>query len=315
MELRKILVLLLGLFMVPVAAFAASQQLDIQINEYVNQEVVYNPLRTGGGIWYDANENQTNYNITGEIVVTNVNSNGEDLADIYIAFDFTTNITLPVLDAGRNGTFISNDTSSNSLILHIPQLRNGESSNWTYLVNESNIKPPINMTANYSKTKLLAGDSMNVEDTLENVFNNAAYQTDTCIYEINLTQVTVPINFSGTEQNFTFDPSSIAGSDSGNVAFTSDNQTMYWDVLGGGCLNLTNLTDINYDVTSPSNVPTTDDYVFMNTTLEYNLNQSISHLRVIDINVGWEGAIICFSKLKLPSPIALISITLKCEID
>jgi len=91
-------------------------KLKIDIKEYVDQEVVFNPLKTGSGIWFDTNENQSKFNLTGYLIVSNSNPNGKTISDIYVSFDFTTNITLPINVDGRSGIFIANDTSSNNII-------------------------------------------------------------------------------------------------------------------------------------------------------------------------------------------------------
>ncbi len=301
MDLKKVFMIILGLFAVAGSVFATQQQLDIEMSEYVNQTVIYNPLKAGEGTWYDANENQTRYNLTGYINVTNVNPGGEDLADIFIQFVNTDNITLPVLIDGRNGTFVSNNPSSNVLILHIPQLRNGESSVWQYSIDGNNIRPPLNFTSSYSDTKVLAGNNVTVYDNIQNVFDNYAFQNDTCIYDINVSQVTVPINFSGTFFNYTLIPSSVAGTDAGNTVFAGDGRSMYWEVEGGNCLYQTNATDINYIVNTPYNIPKTTDYYMINSTLSYTLNQTISHLRVDDIKAIGEANLSFEKKIIAPS--------------
>ena len=169
-------------------AFSAQEQIRVEMNEYVDQTVTYNPLESTDGIWFDSNENQSYYNLTGYIVVTNQNPNGKTMSDIYISFSFTNNITLPTLSVGRTGTFVSNDTSSGSLILHIPEIEAGENSTWIYSINTSAIRPPLNLSTAYSLPKVLAGQEIEVVDTLVNTFGNFSYQLDTCVQNIVLTQ-------------------------------------------------------------------------------------------------------------------------------
>src|SRR6056297_2216487 len=122
MEYFKKLMLLMFLVICSLSAvFATQEQVRVNINEYVDQEVSYDPLNAGGGIWVDANENQSVYNLSGEIIVSNQNPNGYTISDIYISFSNTGNITLPTNTDGRSGTFISNDTTSGLIVLHIPE--------------------------------------------------------------------------------------------------------------------------------------------------------------------------------------------------
>ncbi len=183
----NLIIVLICMFFAMTAGFATQEQVKIDIKEYVDQEVVFNPLKTGSGIWFDTNENQSKFNLTGYLIVSNSNPNGKTISDIYVSFDFTTNITLPINVDGRSGIFIANDTSSNNIILHIPELMTGENSTWIYSINSSNIRSPLNFTSTYTDSKVLAGQNTTVTDTLENVFDNVGYQTNTCLYDINIT--------------------------------------------------------------------------------------------------------------------------------
>ena len=295
---NKLAVLFIVFLMILGIAYATQEQLTVEISEYVDQQVNFNPLKYnsgGDGIWFDQYENQSHYNLTGWIVVSNVNPDGLDLADIYISLDNTERITLPEHVEGRNGTFISNDTSSGNIILHIPQLRNGENSTWIYSINETETVPPLNFTSSYSDFKVLAGSNLTIIDTIENVFDAHPFQVDTCIYGINITQVQLPVDFLGTPFDFNFIPSTILGSDASNVSFSGDEFELYWDVLNGACLNFGESVDINYVVNTPLNIPTTTHYEFINTTIRYSLNNTISHLRVVDI-IGISEADLGFDK-------------------
>ena len=290
-SLRFIIYSFLIAIIVPSLAFATQEQVRINLQEEGTQVVAYNPLEATTGIWADSNENQSVYNITGYITVTNQNPNGKTISDIYVLFDYTENMTLPQYFTGRNGSFVVNDTASGNIMLHIPEIASGENSTWEYTVNTSAVRPPLNLTTAYSDTKVLAGAEFRLSDTLENVFDNAAFQADTCIYNIVLNQTTTPVDFSGSPQDFLFDPTSIAGTDSTNVTHTADNLTQTWNVRAGNCMNLGDTTDISYNITTPYNIPKTDAFSVSNTTLSYSLNQTISHLRVVDITAVSEGEI------------------------
>ena len=299
---NKVVLLILLILALVSTVNATQNQVLVEFKEYVDQQVLYNPLKTGSGIWFDTNENQSEYNLTGYIIISNVNPNGKTISDIFVGLEYTDNITLPAHYAGRNGTFILNNPASGELILHIPELRTGENATFLYSVNETNIVPPLNFTSAYSDTKLLAGNNITVYDTIENVFDNYPFQAgNTCMYNINITQVTVPIMFTGIPQNYTYVPASIAGTDAGNVAFSGDVQTLYWDVRGGGCLNKTEHTDINYIVSTPLNIPKTTNYYMINTTIRYDLNQTISHLKLNNITAVSEAEIDFEKRIMKPS--------------
>lgn len=300
-KLSKLLAVVLGLFLLAFSANAVSQQILVEMEEYVDQQVLFNPLKTGEGIWYDTTENQSLYNITGYITITNTNPDGDQMSDIYVSFDNTENMTLPTLDSGRVGTFIANDPSSGGLILHIPELLNGETSIWKYYVNTTSIRPPLNFTSSYSDSKILAGNNITVTDLIENVFDNVTYQTDTCIYGINITQTTVPVDFSGIPQDYYFLPLTTTGTDASNVTYLATNKTQNWVVWNGDCFYKTNSTDISYDVSTPLNIPATTHYYMINSTMKYNLNQTISHLRVVEIKSISEAELSFEKKIMAPS--------------
>lgn len=300
-KVKNFLVMLVSILMLIMAVNATSQQILIEMKEYVNQETWYNPLKPADGIWRDANENQTQYDLEGYLVVTNTNPDGHTISDVWVSLTNTGNITLPVHYQGRNGTFVSNNPASGNLVLHIPELRLGENATFAYSVDNTAIRPVLNFTTSYSDSKLLAGNNITVTDRIHNVFDNYAFQTDTCIYDINITQVTTPVIFSGIPQDYLYITSSIAGADSGNVVFSGDEKTLYWDALAGACLNKDALTSINYEVSTPLNIPKTTHYPMINTTIRYNLNATISHLRVTDILAISEATIDFEKKITKPS--------------
>jgi len=282
-------------------SFATQEQIRIDIQEYADQNILYNPLKTGDGIWFDPNENQSNYVITGYLIVSNNNPNGKTMSVIICSLNNTRNITMTSLLVGRNGTFVSNNPSTGNLILHIPELESGENSTWVYSVNTTNIRPPLNFTTSYSDSKLLAGDNITVTDIIENRFDNLSYQTNNCIYDINITQNTVPIDFGGIPQDYFYIPASIAGTDSSNVTFTNANKSLNWDVNAGGCLNKSSITDINYVVSTPLNIPKTTDFTMINSSIQYKINESMSHLRIIDITAVSEASLDFEKKIISPA--------------
>lgn len=283
--IKKTLLILIATIFCSSAILAASEQIRVDLIEEVNQVVTYNPLGSGAsaGLWAGANENQSEYNLSGYVIVTNSNPT-ETLSDIYISLVDTTRITLPTYSEGRTGTFIGNDTSSNTIVLHIPELEAGENSTWRFSGNASNIIPPLNLSTSYSDSKLLAGDVLTITDTIVNEIDNSTF-SDTCVRNIVLTQQTAPVDFSGTNYNFTFnDSKAITGSDALNAVF-DNNQQQTWNLRAGGCLNKTESESITYDIISPYNIPASTDYIMSNTTFQYDINHSLSSLSVSDIKV------------------------------
>ena len=289
MDAKKIVLVVFVALLLPFMAHATQEQVRVTLNEYVDEKISYNPLGNTAGLWTDADENRSVYNGTGYIVITNENPNGKTISDIYVSFDYTTNMSMPTLFDGRNGSIEEIDLANNLLILHVPELQAGQNSTWMYSINTTNVRPPLNFSTEYSDTKILAGDSLFINDTIENTFVNAPYQTNTCIENISITGVTVPVNFSGVDQDFLYEPSTLGGTDSSNVTFANANRELQWSVLGGGCLTSGATTDISYNVSTPLNIPSTQVYPFINTTIEYQLNQTQSQLRVIDITAVSEA--------------------------
>jgi hypothetical protein len=288
--IKKILLIVIASTLCSSAIFSATEQIKVDLIEEVNQEVIYNPLSgSSSGIWAGTNENQSRYDLSGYIIVTNSNPT-ETLSDIYVSLVDTTRISLPTFSQGRAGTFIGNNVSSGVLVLHIPELLAGENSTWEFSGNASNIIPPLNLTTAYSDSKLLAGDVLTITDTIVNEIDNSTF-LDTCVSNIILIQTTAPVDFSGTLYNFSFNTSrAISGSDSANAIFNNDQQQT-WNLRGGSCLNKTQSETISYDVISPYNIPASTDYIMTNTTFQYDINHSLSSLSVGEIKVISEAKV------------------------
>lgn len=287
------------------SVFATQPQIAVNLTEFVNQNVSFNPLKVGGGIWFDAHENQSFYNLTGYITISNRNLNNQTISDIYILLNNTQNITLPKYYDGRNGIFILNNTGSGSLLLHIPELLSGQNSTWIYKINRTSIRPPLNFTSNYSNTKVLAGSNITVTDKVQNTFDNLSFQKSTCINNIIISQVTQSVNFSGVPQYFYFyntTPATLLTSGIGAVNVVYPNDTAQnWNILAGACLNKTNETTITYKIKTPHNIPKTTNYPMIISTLKYQLNNTISHLEVSDIKAVSAGSIGFDKKIEKPS--------------
>ena len=266
----------------------SQEQIRVDITEFVNQSISYNPLTAGSGLWTDEYEVSNDLEIVGYINISNMNQNGVTISDLYVTLDNVSRTTTPLLYEGREGTIsLSNDLKN--YIIHIPELKFGENSIWQYSVNETISRPPLNVSTKYSQSKILAGESITVTDMIINVFDMPSYNSESCIYGIRYNQTTVPVNFSNLFYNFSFNKSTLVASDDSAYSNFTSSQNMYWDVRNGECLNFDEKEQINYTISAPFNIPKTSHYNMTNSILSYTLNSTISHLRVDDVIGVSEG--------------------------
>ena len=277
-SLSKLVMLLLTLIVGMQFVYSAVNVVDVQLIESVYQTVSYNPLKTGSGVWYDENENQTEYRIQGKIIVKN-NHATDSVQDVVINISPLTEVSDLTFDVGSTG-YVT--TSGDFALLVIPDLAAGSTSNFTYTVDNTSISPPLNMTSNYSDTKVFSGLPISVTDRLQNDMSNTVY-SNTCIHDIVFNQTTLSITQGSEVLNFTYDNTSLNGDDSNNASFSNLNTTLTWDVWGDVCFMATNNTDISYSVKTPAGVSSATYYSFLNSTLSYRINTSISNLSVKNI--------------------------------
>ncbi len=256
------------------SAHAASQVLNVEFNEYVEEDVLYNPLNSPSGLYFDTTEQQRSYNLTGQIFVENTHAT-EAIQNVLLNITGITDIYNVTRVSGAQGYISEFNVTQDYMLIYVPDLGSGSNVTFSYSINTSNVVPPLNYTSSYSDSRIFSGLPVTITDVLENTLNSSLY-TDTCIYNINVTQVALGLNSSGVILNSTFDPSSIAGSDSGNVGFSADNRTLNWSVLASGCLTSGNSTDISYDLQTPSGVNSAADYEIVNSTTSYRFNSTFS---------------------------------------
>ena len=279
-QVKKGFLLLILLFSV-IFVNGAANVIDVVVSENVYEYTTYNPNVAGSGIYFDANENESSYTLSGNLTITNTHST-ESVNNVVLNIS-SENIYSLAFSTGATGYVTLVDSVNNYSIITVPDLASGASSTFTYSINTTNIAPPLNLTTSYADTKVFAGLPMTVTDTLENSMNSGTYPVN-CIYSINITQNAMTADVNGTLYNFTFDSATEAGSDAANVSFDALNRTLTWDVWGGSCFYSTNTTDINYDVLSPATIPVAGDYGIVNSTIRYSVNTSISLLTVSSIN-------------------------------
>ena len=257
------------LFLVLLCPFVFAQSLDIDVLEDVSQEVVYNQ---------ENGETQNNYNVTGKVTISNKNPNGETLSDIYISFNDSDNlISNFVKESGRDGSIIS-EQASGIVVLNIPQLQGSETSVWTYIVNNSKVNPPINLTSNYSKVKTFVGGEVSITDTIQN-----NYAGGFCVDDILLVQNAASISQDGVISKTTFN-GIVSGNDSLNVAYNTLNTVQTWNVSNGDCIIENSSYSISYNLTVFDTISGTGNYNISKTFLTYNFSSPLSGFSVIDVS-------------------------------
>lgn len=265
--------LVLLLFSMSAVYANTTEQISIDVSEIVNQTILYNPL---------SNPSQ-GYNITtimtGFINITNLNTEGATISDIFATFDNASNVSNITLLSGRAGNVIN--TSSDEFTIRVYELQPGESSVWTYQINQTNVVSPLRLNTTYSEYKVLAGLNISIEDVLENRYSPPSYNPDSCVFDIVLNQTTFAIPSMNDQFEFF---NTVGGTDAGNTTVgTPDNRTLTWTVRGGGCLNESEITDINYVLLTPRQINETQTYNMSETTISYMLNHSISHVRFSEL--------------------------------
>ncbi len=260
-------------------SYSTQEQVSVVITEYVNQTTRFNPLSTGGGLWTGPSETLVNISLEGFINISNSNPENMTISDIYVHLNNISRTSIPFLFGGRNGSIVQAD--NDTYIIHIFELESGENSVWNYYINETIAHSPLNISTNYSDFKILAGGNLTITDTITNIFDIPTHKNNNCVYNIVHNQTTTPVNFSGSFYDFTFNASTINATDNNSYSiFNSNNLSMYWTLRNGSCLNISESESISYSVKAPFNIPTSQDYDMIESTLAYTINNTISHLRV-----------------------------------
>ena len=232
--------------------------LNITIEEYISEDTSYNPLNGG--------ETQNSFFAEGFIRVQNVHST-EAVENILIDFSSVSNIYNVTYVSGNLGYVL--DFDSVNLNLKIPTLGAGRTTIFRYDINTSSLSAPLNFSTSYLQNKILAGYDLTIYDDIQNIHNSL------CLYDINISQRALTADVNGSFYNFTFDESSLTGSDFTNASFLN-NRTLIWNVLNSSCLDPNNVTDISYNLEIPSNISVSDFYDIINSTITYKFNDSFS---------------------------------------
>lgn len=283
-RVSKLIVLLFLILFGLNLTFAATNVIDVTISEYINEEVLYNPLKATTGLFVDANENRSIYLVNGNIFIQN-NHATEAVQNIILNITGISNIYNVTNSAGKLSYVSDFNSGSDYMLILIPDLGAGENTTLSYNVNSTTVAPVLNFTSSYSDSKIFGGLALGVTDNVQNVMNSSVYP-NTCIYDINITQNALTIIQASGNLNFTYNDTSMGGLDASNASFTANNRTINWNLWAGGCFNSGNLTNINYSVKTPNNLESADDYKFINTTIKYKTNVSTSNIQIAVINAS-----------------------------
>jgi len=272
-SIRFLMLLILTIFTLGIANAATGNVIDVAISDNVYEEVLYNPLKTGAGTFFDSNENQSLYVMNGTIVVSN-NHPTEHVGNLVVRINNVSDLYNITNLSGRT-SFVSVAADKSYMNISIPDLGAGQIAVIGYYINTTIVAPPINFTSSYDKSKVFAGLPLSINDKISNQLNTSKVP-NTCIYNINITQNALTVVQAGGNLNFTFDNTTLAGSDASNASFTTDNRTINWNVFNGGCFNSGNSANINYSLNTPNAVATSGDYKLVNTTIAYAFNHSFT---------------------------------------
>ena len=269
------------------ASAAQPNRLNITMAETVDQNVTYAEN-------FDLEEETTYCLIRGVVNVTNPNN--ATVSDINLTFSNTIEMDGNFsYMAGRQNSQIMGASPGDIYVVHINELRAQDYSTFNYTVNCTQVKPPLNIDTNYSnletniRTKVLAGHDWTL---LQNASNQLAINEP--INDLNVTINTQPVQWNDTEDNFTLSWLYPEGDYANVHGNGTSNQTWWWSP-NGGTLNTGDWEYVRYNVTAPTNVPTSATYLSLIEDLEYRVEFLSSNLS-LDKVMGKADADFSFNK-------------------
>ena len=172
--------------------------------------------------------------------------------------------------------------NDNYVVLHIPELRPGEYSLFTYNAT-SDIDPPLNIDTDYihdQYTKVLANECFNVIQTATNEFEQG-YD----LFDVNITMIMQPVVWENESNNFSFQTLYEFGDHTNVDNVTHHNHTWYWAVNNTFIAHGHSFY-INYSVCAPVTVPNSSTYLFLREELRYTTAGTITGIDLSDIKAG-----------------------------
>lgn len=276
---RWILGILAGLLCVMPAYADFGTHINVTISEVVYQETSFAENFT-------ATEWQKTCYSEGIINVSNPNN--ETVFDIYISFTNTAGLSTNFTwDAS---TKFGNQTSGapgGIIVVHIPELRQGNYSTFTYNISCMGKNPQVDINTTYTNldhghsNKVLAGKNWSVTQKIGNA-NTAGLN----ITNINITIVAQNVTWNTSLFSFSLESLDATG-DFANVGNTASSVWWWW-APNGGELGPSDNVNISYTVKSPDSVPFTATYQALSENLQYQVNYLLSNLTIVDINASAE---------------------------
>ncbi|MFP4117345.1 MAG: hypothetical protein ACLFTR_00315 [Candidatus Woesearchaeota archaeon] len=163
------------------------------------------------------------------------------------------------------------------VIVSIPELAPGNYSVFTYNAT-SEVDPPLNISTDYIheyRTKVLSNECFNVSQNATNDFEQGHD-----LYDVNVQMDLDSVVWNDSEFNFTFDWLSPTG-DYQNVD-NSSNRSWNWTV-NDGYIAHGDTYGINFSVCAPQTVPNSSTYRFLEETLSYETNETITGVNITNI--------------------------------
>lgn len=225
-----------------------------------------------------------------EVNITSVRSDG-DYNDGVLFARFTVNGTQATGDELSHDevTLTLNDTERQYAILHIPELRAGQATQFDYNVSSVFVDPPLDINTTYTDpefaSKVLAGEAFAVTDTATNL----AQVGNLIIINITIAGLGVETGNATVFEthNFTLHNLSDTG-DYANVYGNGTNDRLWYWVTNGGVIPIGQTFNISYYVRAPDTVPTSATYAAVEQNLTYLIEATASNLSLQEVRARAE---------------------------
>ena len=205
--------------------------------------------------------------------------------DINVGFmntgGLSTNLTW--LNTSKYGTQISGQPGE-IIVIHVPELRPGNVSTFTYNISCMGMDPPVDIISNYTNAdhgynrKVLAGFNWTVLQSARN--GNPA--------GLNITNINITIsaqNVSWNDSEFPFSLETLHNfGDHANVHGNGTSNVEWWWAPNSGELSAGQQMNISYMVRAPFSVPFTATYLALSERIEYEVNYLLSNMSIHTIN-------------------------------
>jgi len=277
---RKIQIsLILGLVLAATAAHADfGTHLNVTVVESIFQETSFAENYTETE-WQKICYSEGTINIS--------NQNTETLYDIYLSFTNTNNMQSNFThDATTKWGNQTSGAPGSTMVLYVPELRQGNYSVFTYNISCKGQNPMVNIQTDYSNSdhgydkKVLAGYNWTINQTVSN--ENPSGN--------NITNVNITIiaqNVTWNDSSFPFSLEFLQGvGDYSNVAGNGTSTQRWWWAPNGGELEDNDNKSIRYIVRAPYSVPMTATYMALREIIEYQVDYLLSNLTLVNINAS-----------------------------